>query len=60
MKTILEASTDVSQEDQDQDRFKAKEVKEENVEREVKLLETSRRKLIRSRTRKGTKECRVL
>ena len=40
MKTILEASTDVSQEEhQDQDRFKAKKVREESAKREVNLLE---------------------
>ena len=45
MKAILEASTDVSQEQhQDQDRFKAKEVKEENVKMEVKLLEEEQKK----------------
>ena len=45
MKAILEASTDVSQEEhQDQDRFKAKDVKEENVKREVKLLEDEQKK----------------
>ena len=45
MKTILEASTDVSQEEhQDQDRFKAKEVKEEDVKREVKLLQDEPKK----------------
>ena len=45
MKAILEASTDVSQEQhQDQNRFKAKEVKEENVKREVKLLEDEQKK----------------
>ena len=45
MRTILEASTDVSQEEhQDQDRFKAKEVKEEDVKREVKLLQDEPKK----------------
>ena len=45
MRTILEASTDVSQEEhQDQDRFKANEVKEENVKREVKLVEDEQKK----------------
>ena len=45
MKTILEASTDVSQEEhQDQDRFKAIEVKEESVKMEVKLLEDEQKK----------------
>ena len=45
MKTTLEASNDVSQEDhQDQDRFKAKEVKEEDVKREVKLLQDEPKK----------------
>merc|ERR1719474_2447057 len=44
MKTILAASTDVSQEDhQDQDRFKAKE-EEENANREVNLLEDEQKK----------------
>ena len=45
MKTILEASTDVSQEEyQDQDRFKAKEVKDENVKNEVNRLENEQKK----------------
>ena len=45
MKAILEASTDVSQDEhQDQDRSKAKEVKEENAKREVKLLEDEQKK----------------
>ena len=45
MKTILEASTDVRQEEhQDLDRFKAKEVKEENFKREVKLLQDEQKK----------------
>ena len=45
MKTTLEASNDVSQEDhQDQDRFKANEVEEENVKREVKLVEDEQKK----------------
>ena len=45
MRTILEASTDVSQEEhQDQDRFKANEVEEENVKREVKLVEDEQKK----------------
>ena len=45
MKTILEASTDVRQEEhQDLDRFKAKEVKEEDVKREVKLLQDEPKK----------------
>ena len=44
MKNILEASTDVSQEEhQDLDRFKAKEVKE-TVKSEVKLLEDEQKK----------------
>ena len=46
MKTILEASTDVRQEEhQDLDRFKAKEVKEENFKREVKLLQDEQKKV---------------
>ena len=53
MKTILEASTDVSQEEHhDQDRFKAKEIKEENFKREVKLLENEQKKANQERNEK--------
>ena len=45
MKTILEASTDVSREEHhDQDGFKAKDVKEGDVKSEVELLEDEQRK----------------